>query len=148
MKRFLYFLLIFLGIGAIYGGSLLVVSPSGEALGLPLSLLETSPFSNFLIPGIILLLLLGIAPLLLVIALVKKPSSRFAQWCNCFKDMHWSWSFTIYLAFALMIWIQVQEVLINSVYWLHTLYMLWAMLILFVAIHPTIRHNYNDMFKF
>ncbi len=76
--KLLIFLLIFLGIGALYGGGSLIIDPSGELLGMPLTMLESSPFNNFLLPGVILFLLLGVAPLLVGIALKKKTKSAFA----------------------------------------------------------------------
>lgn len=44
------------GIGALYGSYGLISDPSGEKMQLPLSLLENSPFRNYLLPGIILLI--------------------------------------------------------------------------------------------
>ena len=55
------FLLVFLAIGALVGGGILIIFPSVELLGTPLSMLETSPFHNFLILGIILFTFIGIA---------------------------------------------------------------------------------------
>jgi hypothetical protein len=52
-------LLAFMGAAACFGGGLLVADPSGRLLSLSTSLLETSPFTDYLIPGFILLLLLG-----------------------------------------------------------------------------------------
>jgi hypothetical protein len=132
-RNFLTFLLGFLGVGAIGGGGLLIVSPSGRLLGAPLSILETSPFTDFLIPGILLFTVIGVGPLWLVRALLKKPESALAESLNCFKDMHWSWSYTIYIGFVLIIWIHVQEVLISSVHFLHSFYMGLALLIIFVT---------------
>lgn len=68
------FLILFLGLGAIGGGALLIISPSGKLLGgLPSSILVNSPFNDFLIPGIILFLVLGLTPCFLAWALIKKP---------------------------------------------------------------------------
>ena len=142
-RNFLLFLLGFLGVGAIYGGGLLIISPSGKLLGTPLSILETSPFNDFLIPGILLFFVIGVAPLLLIIALIKKPVSTRAESLNCFKDMHWSWSYSLYIGFALIIWIQVQEILIQGVHWLHSFYMGWALLILFVTQLPQVKTRYK-----
>jgi hypothetical protein len=55
---------IFLGIGALFGGSALILAPDGHLLGMPTSLLAGSPFSSFLVPGIVLFTLVGLAPLL------------------------------------------------------------------------------------
>ncbi len=140
---FLIFLLVFLGLGAIGGGGVLILSPGGELMGMPLSLLEHSPFSSFLIPGIILFSLLGIGSFLLIFALLKKPESSFAERLNFFGDMHWSWSFCIYMAFSLIIWIQVQMGFIQAVSWLHAFYIFLALLILFVALLPELRQQYK-----
>lgn len=53
-------LLLLNGIGAFYGGLLLIIDPSGSKLGLPLSFLENSPFQNYLIPGVVLLIVNGV----------------------------------------------------------------------------------------
>lgn len=142
-KNMLVFLLAFLGLGAIAGGGALIISPSGELIGMPLSMLGHSPFKNFLLPGLILFIVLGISPILLIIALLKKSESALAERLNFFKDMHWSWSFSIYIAFALIIWIQLQMVFIQGVSWLHTFYMFYAVLILFIALVPSVRNIYR-----
>ena len=138
------FLLAFLGLGAIGGGGALIVSPSGKLLGgLPLSILARSPFEDFLIPGIVLFTVLGLFPSLLVVALLKKTNSRLAERFNCFQDMHWAWSFSIYAAFALIIWIQVETIYLQSVSWLQTFYMLYAIPLIFVAVLPQVRIFYK-----
>jgi hypothetical protein len=134
----------FLGLSAIGGGGALIISPSGKLMGgLPLSILEHSPFADFLIPGIILFLILGLTPCLLVYALLMKPENKFAEHINFFKDMYWGWSFSIYVAFALIIWIQVETIFIQSVGWLQTFYMLYAIPIIFIALLPQVRALYK-----
>jgi len=137
-------LLAFLALSAIGGGGALIVSPSGKLIGgLPLSILEHSPFNNFLVPGIILFLILGITPAVLIYALLKKPANKYAEFFNFFKDMHWAWSFSIYIAFALIIWIQVETIYVQAVSWLQTFYLLYAIPILFVALLPQVRGIYK-----
>lgn len=137
-------LLAFLGLSAIGGDGALIISPSGKLLGgLPLSILKRSPFNDFLVPGIILFVVLGIIPSLLVLALLKKPSSVFAERFNFFKDMHWAWTFSIYVAFALIIWIQVETIYIQGVGWLQTFYMLYAIPLILVALLPQVRNLYK-----
>ena len=142
-RNFLIFLLGFLSLGALVGGGLLIIDPSGRLLGTPLSMLDTSPFSNFLIPAILLFFVIGILPLLVVIGLIKKFISPFAEYFNCFQDMHWSWSYTLYISFVLIIWIQVQEILINGVHFLHSFYMFWALLIIFVTQLTEVKKMYR-----
>jgi hypothetical protein len=137
-------MLLFLGIGAAGGGVFLIISPSGKLIGnLPLSILEHSPFTNFLIPGIILFLVLGLTPCLIAFALAKKTKSRLAEKLNVFKDMHWSWSFSIYIAFALIIWIQVETVFVQGVGWLQTFYMFYSIPVIIVALLPQVRAIYK-----
>jgi hypothetical protein len=142
-RNLLPILLAFLGVGAIFGGVVLIISPSGKLFGMPLSILDNSPFNDFLIPGIILFLVLGLSPCLLAIALIKKPTNRFAEYFNFFTDMHWAWSFSIYIAFALIIWIQVETIVVQSVGWLQTFYILYAIPIIFVALLPQVRTLYK-----
>ena len=144
MRNIYLSLLAFLGLSAIGGGGALIISPSGKLLGgLPLSILERSPFNDFLVPGIILFVVLGIIPSLLVLALLKKPSSVFAERFNFFKDMHWAWTFSIYVAFALIIWIQIETIYIQGVGWLQTFYMLYAIPLILVALLPQVRNMYK-----
>lgn len=139
-------LLAFLGLSAIGGGGALIISPSGKLLGgLPLSILKNSPFADFLIPGIILFVVLGLVPTLLIFALRKKTSSALAEHFNFFKDMHWAWSFSIYVAFALIIWIQVETMYIQGVGWLQTFYMLLSIPLIFVALLPRVRDFYKKV---
>ncbi len=143
-RNLLITLLLFLGLSAAGGGIFLIISPSGKLLGgLPLSILEHSPFADFLIPGIILLLVLGLFPCIICVALVKKPKNRLAEYFNLFKDMYWAWSFCIYVAFALIIWIQVETIFVQGVGWLQTFYMLYAIPIIIIALLPQIRAIYK-----
>ena len=143
-RNILITLLLFLGMCALGGASLLIISPSGKLIGdLPLSILEHSPFTNFLIPGIILFFVLGLFPCMIAIALIKKPKSKLAEIFNLFNDMYWAWSFSIYVAFALIIWIQVETIFVQTVGWLQSFYILYAIHIIIVAILPQVRAIYK-----
>ena len=142
-RNILLFLLAFLGFGAIGGGGALIIFPSGNLLGMPLYMLDNSPFNSFLIPGTILFTVLGVCPILLIPALIKKPEYRLAEFFNFYRDMHWSWTYTIYISFALIIWLQVEMLILKDVHWLHAFYMFYAILLLLVALLPSIRNQYK-----
>ena len=143
-RNLLLALIGFLALGACGGGIALIISPTGELMGLPLSEFKNMPFNSFLIPGIILLTVLGVVPLLLIPALINKPDYQLADKLNVFKDMHWSWTYSIYIAFILIGWIQIQLIFLQSaVYWLHTFYIFYAMTILMVALLPPVRNLYK-----
>ena len=142
-QNYLIMLLGFLGLGALFGGGALIVSPSGDLIGMPLLLLKSSPFRNFLIPGLILFILLGIMPCMLIFALIRKPASTFAERLNCYHDMLWPWTFSVYTSFILIAWIQLEMLFLQAVSWLHAFYMLLAIAILFVALLPVVREQYR-----
>ena len=118
MKRpfeiyFLSFLLLFLSAGAIYGGGSLIISPDGSLLGMDKSWLELLPFPNYLIPGIILFLLLGIFPLLALAGLFNRKNNKILNKINIFRDKHWGWTYTLYTGIVSTIWIVIQQLLTN-----------------------------------
>lgn len=100
----------FIGIGAIGGGFMLVKDPSGGALGVPLSLLEGSPFPDFLIPGIFLLAVNGFGSM--IGAGLSFTRRRYAL------------EMAIVLGVILVAWILIQLVIIKSISWLHILYLI------------------------
>ena len=93
MSRPLIGLHTFVGIGALFGGVAALLNPY-EPLGMPVEALEYSPFDNYLIPGIILLTIVGLGSI--ISALMLYSGSRFR---GCVSAI-FSW--------ALVIWIVVQ----------------------------------------
>jgi hypothetical protein len=143
-RNILLVLLAILGLGAIGGGGVLIISPTGKLIGMPLSMLDKSPFNSFLIPGIVLFTILGIVPYVIIFSLLKKTECRLAEKFNFFNDMHWSWTYSVYVAFSLIIWIQIEMVFLQAVSWLHTFYMFLAIAIIFVALFPQVRNLYKN----
>jgi len=65
-------LLIILGIAALAGGGAFIYDPSGGALKMPVSFLDRSPFTNYLIPGIVLFGLIGVGSTVVAVLTLKK----------------------------------------------------------------------------
>lgn len=99
LHRLLTGLLVFQGLSGLVGGIGLVIDPSGASLGFPLEWLEGSPFSSYLVPGLVLLLLLGLLPLLLSVAL-RRP-------------LGWTYSASIGIGLILLIWLGVEIVIVG-----------------------------------
>ena len=97
----------FIGIGAVPAGIAMISDPSGRGLGMPLEMLVNSPFADFLIPGVFLLVVNGIGSLMGGIASFNRH--RFAG------------EFAAGLGTFLMVWITAQ-VWWMGVHWLHALY--------------------------
>jgi hypothetical protein len=141
-KTLLIFLLGFLSLGAFYGGLALITSPDGSMFKMPVEMLSGSPFTDFLIPGIILLLTFGIFPLLVIWGLMKKPENRFLNSLNLLYDYHFAWTYSVYIGVGQVIWINVQTLILNEVDALHTIYSSLGLLIICIALLPQTRRHY------
>lgn len=85
---------------AIVSGLMLILYPSGELLQVPLGMLKGSPFSDFLIPGIILFFVNGIGQLIAgIITLRRHPQAALVG---------------VVFGIGLMIWIFVQVNMIGG----------------------------------
>ena len=118
----------FIGLGALGGGFMLVRDPSGSALGVPLSLLEGSPFPDFLIPGIFLLAVNGVGSI--IGAGISFTRRRYAQ------------EIAIVLGAILVAWIVIQVVIIRSFSWLHVLYFILGVVELGIGFYIRRRRFY------
>lgn len=143
LRNFLLFLLGFLSAGAFYGGIGLIIKPDGSLFQMPVSLLEGSVFSSFFVPGIILMIMFGILPVLSIIGLIRRPDYMLLRRINLLSDHHPAWTFSIYIGFGLIIWINVQTLIFNSVAIIHTVYSSLGILIVCVALLPPLRNSYR-----
>jgi len=109
LKNGLGILQVFIGIGAVGGGVGLVLEPSGENLGIPIELLHNSPFSDYLVPGIILLAINGLG------SLVGSVAS--------FKRYVYAGETAMALGVFLVAWIILQVYWIEDFHWLHACYL-------------------------
>jgi hypothetical protein len=147
-KVLLIILIILLGllsIGALFGGIALMISPGGDLLRMPRSNLGTAPFNDFFIPGLILFSVLGLLPAVVIFGLIKKPGWKIFESMNLLKDMHWSWTFSFYVSYAVIIWIQVEMIFLQTVFWVHTFYIAYALLITVILLLPPIRSFFKKV---
>ena len=100
---------VFIGLGAVAGGLGLVLEPSGANLGMPLEALERSPFSTYLVPGIVLFVLNGLG------SLVGAAAS--------FSRHGYAGETAMALGVFLVAWIIIQIYWISAFHWLHALYL-------------------------
>ena len=91
---------VFVALGAIVCGILLMLFPSGAPLQMPEGMLRESPFHNFLVPGVILFLVNGIGQLLAgVLTFRRHPAAGYTG---------------AIFGIGLMIWIFVQVNMIGG----------------------------------
>jgi len=92
-------LIIFQGISGIIGGTGLILDPSGRILNIPVEWLNNSPFTNYFVPGLVLLTILGILPLIVAYGLMSNVKS--------------SWYGSLLMGISLNIWIAVEIITIG-----------------------------------
>ncbi len=98
----------FIGLGAVGGGLGLALEPSGANLGIPLALLENTPFSSYLVPGIVLVTVNGFGSLLGAAASFIRHRSAGET--------------AMALGVFLVAWIMLQVYWFADIHWLHALY--------------------------
>ena len=104
----------FNGLSGLLGGFMLINDPTGGSLNMKLEWLQQTPFQNFLIPGIVLLLLVGIA-------------NAIGVWITCTKKKKRT-QFGITFGVILMGWIISQVAWIGYKDFLQPLYFTTGML--------------------
>lgn len=86
-----------LSVRGFVGGAALVVDPSGRIVGAPTAPLDTIPVSDFLVPGLVLILAFGLLP---------------AGVCyGLYAGRRWARLAAIAVSLALLLWIVVEVVL-------------------------------------
>lgn len=96
-------LLLFVGLGGVFGGVEMLHRPL-DALGMTPELISGSPFDTFTWPGILLLVLLGLVPSVLAFGLIVRRTGALL--------------FSGLFGVGLMAWIGVQWALLSDRPWL------------------------------
>jgi hypothetical protein len=126
--------------GGFAGGIMMLVDPSGELLGVA-DILPQLPVPNFILPGIFLLVVMGLFPLVLAIALVVRPGwswvDSLLQWAN----HYWAWTGTLILVAILALWL-LYEVWLIGIFPITTITAVLGLLILIFALMPGVRKYY------
>jgi hypothetical protein len=133
----LYFLIgciLFQGISGLFGGFALLIDPTGKLLRMPISMLEGSLFENFQVPGLILLTILGILPMVVFYGLLKRRL--------------WSWYGALTVSVALMIWIGIQIWMVgyHPKPPLQLIYGLLGFILLTLTLLPSVRKQLLELY--
>jgi hypothetical protein len=133
----LFGLHIFLGLGGVYGGMMLIFGPDGSLLGVDAGWLDHSPFSTFIIPGFILFTLVGLFPLFAFMGLLWKPDWNWANSLNIYANRHWAWTYSLYSGIVVIFWIIAQQ-LLTQYFWLQPVMILTGLLIIIFTLTPAV----------
>lgn len=116
---------LFLAVTALYGGGMLVLDPTGGSVGMPVEWLDGTPFSDYLLPGLVLFGVLGVGALAVVLwLLLRWPGARYAA---------------VGLGVALVGWIVVQVLLLGRLHPFHLVYGGLGALLVGLALLPSVR---------
>ena len=118
INKALLYLHVFVGVGALAGGMGAIANPN-DPMGITTDALKYSPFTNFLIPGIILFTVIGWGNVLS--AVVLKLDFKYKGYVSSI----FSW--------ALVIWIVVQCIMLNSIVALHVIYFIIGLVMAFLS---------------
>jgi len=113
LYKILLFLHLFVGLGAMAGGSAAIMSPK-VPMGMTVDTLKYSPFSDFLIPGIILFVAIGVGNI-------------FSALMMFFKLKYQGYISSIF-SFALVIWIIVQYIMLRTIVSLHVIFLITGLI--------------------
>ena len=139
----LLLLMFFQAVSGFFGGVTLLLKPDGSLMQFPPDQLARSPFANFLIPGLILLLLLGIYPAVVFYGLLRRPDWKWADALNVHKEVHWSLTHALYVGIILILWIDFEMMWI-SYSALQTIYGLRGVALVVLGLVPETRRFYAN----
>jgi len=118
MKKLLILFVSFIAITSILSGLAITLDPSGNLLGLPISILEKTIFRNYFIPGIALTAV-GIINAITVVLLVKNNKRQYNA--------------AIVSGLLIAGWIIGHLLLIGNLNWLHVTYLSFSLFIILIT---------------
>ncbi|MCC6724279.1 MAG: hypothetical protein IT258_07175 [Saprospiraceae bacterium] len=141
----LVFLLFFNAVGAYFGSYMFITDPSGHSLQVPDGVLNGSIFKDFLIPGIILLLVNGLLPTIAGIGMIAKRPMKALPGFGLLQHYHWAWSLSLISGIGLTVWIAVQIAILG--YWreppFQIIYGSMGAMMTILTLLPSVRQHYK-----
>ena len=122
----LFVLHLIVGLGAMAGGIAAILNPQAP-LGMPATALKNGPFSDFLIPGIILFIVIGCSNMASAAAILFK--TKFQGYLSGFAGG------------ALAFWIFIQCILLFAIHFLHILFFIIGVIQLILAAILAFHHH-------
>jgi hypothetical protein len=118
-------ILLFVGIGALFGGIMALVDPSGTLYGAPTDMMKIGPFTNFLIPGLFLFFVLGLGHIISFIFMKRKL--RFHVYVSGGAGC------------ILMAWILIQCYILQAIALIHVIFFLIGLFESVIALYMLIQ---------
>jgi hypothetical protein len=139
----LIILLFFLGGGGLISGFMLFSRPDGSLIGMSTGLLKGSPFTDFLIPGLILFLFVGAFQVFAGFGLLMRTGWNGPEVINPCKNFHWAWTAAWAAGVIMLVWIVVETALLGYISLLQPIIFVWGWLLIALALLPPVRRYYQ-----
>lgn len=119
MRTFLLVFISFAAFTALPAGIIMIYEPDGSSLGLSTTMLEGTPFKNFLLPGLVLAGIVGGINVISLFAIMG-------------GNAH-SYKFSLWGGIVLAGWIVAQLMFFQYYHWLQVLYLFVGILIILLS---------------
>ena len=135
--------LLFLSLGGFSGGIPMLVDPANGGYLQLAHVLPLLPVSNFILPGLFLLGIMGLFPLLLTYALNTRPNWPRVAALFKWSKLYWAWTATLLFMAVIAIWLIYEGSLIG---WFPITYAtaVAGLFILLFALMPSVRKFYAN----
>ena len=133
---------LFIGVGALISGAMLFVAPDGHLMQWSTDQLSGTPFSNYLIPGIVLFTFLGLFPVFVGYGLLRRPSWTWPDAINPAKRMHWAWTASWAAGVIMLMWIAVETALLGLISFLQPAIAIYGALVISLTLLPRVKQYY------
>jgi hypothetical protein len=104
--------LIVLALGGLAGAFGFLSDPSGTGMGMSVQL-ERLPVPDYTLPGIFLLVVMCIFPLLLVYGLLVRSRWKLLDPVVVWSNQHWAWVGSLVLGLGVALWLAIQALYIG-----------------------------------
>lgn len=135
--------LLFLSLGGFFGGVMLIYDPSGISIQMSSGLINGTPFTNYLLPAIILFIFLGILPAIVFWGLIKKPEWKYFNLFNVYRGVHWAWTYSLYTGIILVLWMDFEIMFVGYHEFIQTFYSLFGVIIIILSLLPGVKDYYR-----
>lgn len=132
--------LVVLTLGGFAGAAGFLADPTGQLMGMD-EVLRQLPVPSYTLPGLFLLVIMGLYPLLLVYGLLARPRWAWADPLVRWSGAHWSWAGTLALGLGLALWLALQAAWIGFAAPVQWFTALLDLALLSLTLSPSLRRD-------
>jgi hypothetical protein len=132
----------FLSLGGFTGGISMVADTSGAGIQADPRWLEHTPIHDFLLPGLFVLGVYGVAVLASMIGLIWSVAPGPLRALDARIGHHWAWVGSLAIGAILELWIVYEFMIFSEQIWLQPALMVVGLAMIAIPLLPSMRHRY------